>query len=231
MATASACLCLPLPVHYPGLRNQASERLRGRARHWTRYALDQVVESGEIEFVHDLTTVVPARVTLEWLGYPEEEWQWFADTFHGISAYPAGSPEHHEASKAYKPVLARIEEELHDRIVSPRDDALSAIAHHEVDGERLSEDAAQSIAFLTTVGGIDTTTALAGGALLHLSAFPGDRQRLIDDPSLLPLATEEFLRFYPPALSFFLRQSVFPPQESFSGVVWQDAVRCRRECS
>ena len=86
--------------------------------------------------------------------------RWFADTFHGISAYPAGSPEHHEASQAYGPVLARIKEELHDRIVSPRDDALTAIAHHEVDGERLSEDAAQSIAFLTTVGGIDTTTAL-----------------------------------------------------------------------
>ena len=115
----------------------------------------------------------PARVTLEWLGYPEEEWQWFADTFHGISAYPAGSPEHHEASKAYKPVLARIEEELHDRIASPRDDALTAIAHHEVDGERLPEDIAQSITFLTTVGGIDTTTSLAGGALLAPLGVPG----------------------------------------------------------
>ena len=139
----------------------------------------------------------PASVTLEWLGYPQDEWQWFSDTFHGISAYPAGSPEHHEASKAYGPVLARINEELRDRIASPRDDALTAIAHHEVDGERLPEDIAQSIAFLTTVGGIDTTTALAGGALLHLSQFPADRRRLIDEPELLPLATEEFLRFYP----------------------------------
>jgi cytochrome P450 len=176
------------------------------------------VETGEIEFVHDLTTVVPARVTLEWLGYPEEEWQWFADTFHGISAYPAGSPEHHEASKAYKPVLARIEEELHDRIVSPREDALTAIAHHEVDGERLSEDAAQSIAFLTTVGGIDTTTALAGGALLHLSAFPADRQRLLDEPELLPLATEEFLRFYPPARA---HKRIVAVDTEFGGVQMQ----------
>jgi cytochrome P450 len=136
--------CLPEesdPPHWHGYRRalarilspQASERLRGRARHWTRYALDRVVETGEIEFVHDLTTVVPARVTLEWLGYPEEEWQWFADTFHGISAYPAGSPEHHEASQAYGPVLARINEELHQRRVSPGDDALSAIANHEVE--------------------------------------------------------------------------------------------------
>jgi cytochrome P450 len=181
------------------LSPQASERLRARARHWTAVALDRVVRSGEIEFVHDLTCPVPASVTLEWLGYPQDEWQWFSDTFHGISAYPAGSPEHKEASQAYGPVLARIEEELHDRIVSPRDDALTSIAHHEVDGERLPEDVAQSIAFLTTVGGIDTTTALAGGALLHLSQFPEDRRRLIDEPELLPSATEEFLRFYPPA--------------------------------
>jgi cytochrome P450 len=219
--------CLPEesdPPHWYGYRRalatilspQASERLRARARHWTQYALDKVVESGEIEFVHDLSTVVPARVTLEWLGYPEEEWQWFADTFHGISAYPAGSPEHHEASKAYKPVLARIEEELHDRITSPREDALTAIAHHEVDGERLSEDAAQSIAFLTTVGGIDTTTALTGGALLHLSAFPADRRRLIDDPALLPLATEEFLRFSPPARA---HKRIVATDTEFGGVM------------
>ena len=179
--------CLPEesdPPHWYGYRRalaqilspQASERLRARARHWTQHALDQVVETGEIEFVHDLTCPVPASVTLEWLGYPQDEWQWFSDTFHGISAYPAGSPEHHEASKAYGPVLARINEELRDRIASPRDDALTAIAHHEVDGERLPEDIAQSIAFLTTVGGIDTTTALAGGTLLHLSQFPADRQ-------------------------------------------------------
>ena len=202
--------CLPEesdPPHWYGYRRalaqilspQASERLRTRARHWTAHALDQVVERGECEFVHDLTCPVPASVTLEWLGYPQDEWQWFSDTFHGISAYPAGSPEHHEASQAYGPVLARIKEELRDRIASPRDDALTAIAHHEVDGERLAEDAAQSIAFLTTVGGIDTTTALAGGALLHLSRFPRDRRRLIEQPELLPLATEEFLRFYPPA--------------------------------
>jgi cytochrome P450 len=181
------------------LSPQASERLRTRARFWTEHYLDQVVESGECEFVHDLTCPVPAAVTLEWLGYPREEWQMFSDAFHGVSAYPAGSPEHRKASEAYGPVLSRIAEELRDRIASPREDALTAIAHHEVDGVRLPEEIAQSIAFLTTVGGIDTTTSLAGAALLHLSQYPGDRQRLIDEPDLLPLATEEFLRFYPPA--------------------------------
>ena len=96
-------------------------------------------------------------------------------------------------------MLSRIAEELRDRIASPRDDALTAIAHHEIDGVRLPEDIAQSITFLTTVGGIDTTTSLTGAALLHLAQHPADRERLIEDPDLLPIATEEFLRFYPPA--------------------------------
>ena len=181
------------------LSPQASERLRGRARFWTRHHLDQVVEKGECDFVHDLTCPVPAAVTLEWLGYPRDDWQMFSDAFHGVSAYPAGSPEHRKASEAYGPVLQRIAEELRDRIATPRDDALTAIAHHEVDGERLPEDIAESITFLTTVGGIDTTTSLTGAALLHLSQHHDDRRRLIEDPALLPMATEEFLRFYPPA--------------------------------
>jgi cytochrome P450 len=181
------------------LSPQASERLRARARFWTAHHLDRVVERGECDFVADLTCPVPAAVTLEWMGYPRDDWQMFSDAFHGVSAYPAGSPEHRKASEAYGPVMERITEELRDRIASPRDDALTAIAHHEVDGVRLPEEIAHSIAFLTTVGGIDTTTSFTGAALLHLAQHPADRQRLIDDPDLLPVATEEFLRYYPPA--------------------------------
>ena len=162
------------------LSPQASERLRARARYWTAQCLDRVVERGECDFVHDLTCPVPAAVTLEWMGFPHEEWQMFSDAFHGVSAYPAGSAEHRQASEAYGPVMTRIAEELRDRIASPRDDALSAIAHHEIDGVRLSEEAALSIAFLTAAGGVDTTTSLTGAALLHLAQHPLDRERLRD---------------------------------------------------
>lgn len=181
------------------LSPKAAERLRRRARHWTAYYLDQVVERGECELVGQLTSPVPAAVVLEWMGFPREEWQWFSDAFHGVSAYPNGTPEHRKATEAYGLVTARISEELRARIGSPRDDALSAIAHHEIDGRRISEDDAKAMAFLSVTGGIDTTTSLASAALLHLSRHRDDRRRLIEEPGLLPHATEEFLRFYPPA--------------------------------
>ena len=52
---------------------------------------------------------------------------------------------------------------------------------------------------MTVGGGVDTTTSLIGAALLHLWQFPDDRRRLREEPDLLATATEEFLRFYPPA--------------------------------
>ena len=62
---------------------------------------------------------------------------------------------------------------------------MSAITHHEIDGERIPREIAESIVFMTVGGGVDTTTALIGAALLHLSQVPDDRQRLLDDPDLL----------------------------------------------
>ena len=44
---------------------------RTRPASGPQHYLDQVVERGECEFVHDLTCPVPAAVTLEWLGYPQ----------------------------------------------------------------------------------------------------------------------------------------------------------------
>lgn len=181
------------------LSPQAAERLRPRARYWAHQHLDRVCEQGHADLVDDLTVPVPSAVVMEWMGFPEEEWDWFRAAFHGVPAFPNGSPERRAASEAYGHVLERIVEEIADRRVSPRDDILTVLAHHEIDGEIVPDEIAHSLAFITLTGGVDTTTSLTGAAIAHLATHPADRQRLLDDPGLLATATEEFLRFYPPA--------------------------------
>jgi len=52
--------------------------------------------------------------------------------------------------------------------------------------------------FLLLLAGIDTTWSAMGSAFLHLATHAEDRQRLVDEPELIPTATEEFLRAYSP---------------------------------
>ena len=181
------------------LAPRAAERLRPRVRHWTTHFVDQFIEAGSCEFTHDLSVPVPGAVTLEWLGFPESDWRAISSAFHDVAAYPRGTDQHRAAQLAFGNVMTCIREQVAAREESPRDDAMTAIVFHEIDGERIAREVAESIVFMTVGGGVDTTTALIGAALLHLAQVPADRRRLIDEPDLLVTATEEFLRYYPPA--------------------------------
>lgn len=181
------------------LSPQASERLRPRAAHWVAHHLDQVIETGRCELARDLTCPIPAAVTLEWMGFPRDDWQVISDAFHDLAAFSIGTREHRRAQRAFLPVMQRVDDELADRWRVPRDDAMSVIAHAEIDGERVSEAVARSMVFMVVAGGVDTTTSLMGAAFVHLCRVPEDRARLLAEPDLLPIATEEFLRYYPPA--------------------------------
>jgi cytochrome P450 len=180
------------------LAPRAAERLRPRARHWTAHFIDAFIETGACEFTHQLSVPVPGAVTLEWLGFPPSDWAMIAGAFHDVAAYSRGTPEHRNAQREFGVVMTRIREELSARELEPRDDAITAISYHEVDGTRIPREVAESIVFMTVGGGVDTTTALIGAALLHLTQFPDDRRRLLEEPDLLAAATEEFLRYYPP---------------------------------
>jgi hypothetical protein len=48
------------------------------------------------------------------------------------------------------------------------------------------------------IAGIDTTWSAIGSCLWHLAKYNNDRRRLTDEPSLMPVAVEEFLRAYAP---------------------------------
>ena len=67
-----------------------------------------------------------------------------------------------------------------------------------MDGEPLTDDHVGGTIALLLIAGIDTTWCAIGASLWHLATHPDDRQRLVDEPELLPIAIEEFLRAYAP---------------------------------
>ena len=79
-----------------------------------------------------------------------------------------------------------------------RDDVIDALLVGQLDGEYLTDD--QIIAYLFTLvgGGIFTTTAALGNAMLRMQRNPELRDQLVAHPELVPNAVEEFLRMDAP---------------------------------
>jgi cytochrome P450 len=80
------------------------------------------------------------------------------------------------------------------RLEAPGDDLVSALAHAEVDGQRLTVPEIVGFCFVMVAGGNDTATGLIGGAVELLAAHPDQRRKLAADPSLIGPSIEEFLR-------------------------------------
>jgi cytochrome P450 len=177
----------------------AVQRLQPRIAHWVTHYIDQVIESGRCDMTDDIACPIPAAVSLEFLGFPQSDWERMSNAFHGTGSYDRTTPEFAQALADVVWVGTRVSEELSARLQEPRDDAMSFIVSHDVDGQQITRSDAEAVVLLVIGGGVDTTTSLASSALLYVGQHPELRPQFLDDPTLLDSGTEEFLRMYPPA--------------------------------
>lgn len=177
---------------------RAIEERRERAKQFAAALIDLVIEKGRLDFVDDLTNPLPALVTMEIFGFPLDEWRAIADPFHKMVYTPLDDPAFGETIRGLDYFRQRVDEEIELRRKDPRDDFLTVLATGTIDGEPLSHKRIKDLSFNILAGGVDTTTALTSHTLAYLGRNPRDRQKLIDNPELLPFACEEFLRYFSP---------------------------------
>lgn len=178
---------------------KAAEGRRANARKYAIALLDRVIETGEMDLVNDFTGPVPAMTTMDLMGLPLDEWRQFADPLHEMVYTPKESPEYPRVIASVQWVFQRCMEEFEKRRQEPlQDNLLSYFAHEKIGDRHLTAD--EMLSFCTNIitGGVDTTTALTTHALTYLHDNPAEKKRLMDDPKLLPLAREEFVRYFSP---------------------------------
>lgn len=180
----------------PFLLPAAVSRLEPLAAEAARWFLDERIGLGEMDLVADYASPVPAIVTMAIVGLPLDDWPSYAELFHASIAHRPRDPEHRRAMARVPAMLEQLRAEADRRRREPCEDLLTALVQLEVDGVRLDDDAIGSVLWNLVGGGLDTTTSLTSLSLLHLAEHPDQRRRLVDDPSLLPSATEEFLRYF-----------------------------------
>jgi cytochrome P450 len=158
-------------------------------------AIDDFIETGHCDVVREFTDRVPAMTTLTLLGLSTEKWREYVDFFHHVTG---ASYEERNINDVGNWVMQDMSDAVEERRSNPRDDMITKLINTDIDGEPMRNDMAVESLMLMMVGGLDTTSALLANSLYYLHENPSDRQRLIGDPSLIPVAGEEFLRAFTP---------------------------------
>jgi cytochrome P450 len=94
------------------------------------------------------------------------------------------------------------------RRAEPTEDLASAIANAEIDGARMGDLEAAGYYVIIATAGHDTTSASIAGGLHALLQFPEQLERLRADPSLVPTAVEEMIRWVSPVKQFMRTAAV-----------------------
>jgi len=98
------------------------------------------------------------------------------------------------------------------RKIDPKEDLITALLNAEVDGERLSERRARPLLSCCSLSPATRPPATPSPhGMVALSEHPEQKQRLLDDPSLINTAVEEILRWATPVMHF-RRQATAPTQ-------------------
>lgn len=178
---------------------KAAEARRPRVRQYATALLNRVIEKGEMDLVNDFTGPVPAIATMELMGLPLGAWRQFADPLHEMVYVPKGDPKYPKVIDDMQWIFQRCAEEFAAAKKRPQEDTLlSYFAHEQFEGRYLTEEEAICYAINILTGGVDTTTALTTHALGYLDDHPEDKRRLMQDAKLIPVAREEFVRFFTP---------------------------------
>jgi cytochrome P450 len=158
-----------------------------------------LLEAGSGEFVQDVAGRLPLAVIFRLLGFPESEAESLMPLMHDVLVRTPGSSEVPErAVTALEGLEQYILAAAADRRRSPQSDLLSAIVEAEKSGT-VRPDEVTGICLLILLAGWETSSVLATNAMWLLAGHPEQRDLLAVEPTRIPAAIEEILRFESPA--------------------------------
>ena len=181
--------------------------LEDQIRSYAVQCMDEAAEARDVDFVNDIAHRIPAAIALSLMGVPREDWDHLAELEHRTVTrtdpeFADGDDPYEAANAASMELGLYFYEMLVARAEGPGDDLLSQFLRGRIDDEELPIAQVVSEAVLLLAGGLDTTRAAASaGAMLPLMANPDQLRALRDDPGLLPVAIEEFVRWSSPITS------------------------------
>ena len=189
-----------------GFTPQMTAKQEPYLRALSKRIVDQVAQRGECEFVEELAAELPLQVICELMGVPLEDRKLIFELSNKLIGFD--DPEFQnteEDARAASMQMFGYAMKLAERYrKEPADNLTNTLMNVEIDGEKLSEIEFCSFFLLLLVAGNETTRTVTTNGMRALLAHPKQLELLANDPSLVPTAVEEFVRF-DPAVHYFRR--------------------------
>ncbi|MCX4640502.1 cytochrome P450 [Streptomyces sp. P9-2B-2] len=188
------------PPHTPGRINA----MHGEISRIVKDLLAGLEGKKQIDIVDDFAYPLPVTVICRLLGVPIEDEprfrQWSDAIVAGIDPNPREDPAERQraAAEARKTMALYLGDLAEKRRDHPSDDMLSAFAAGDDTDGRLTPLEIMTTSVLLLIAGHETTVNLITNGMLTLLRHPDQLARLRSDPTLMPRAVEELLRYEPP---------------------------------
>ena len=187
---------------------KAVNALESRIRSLLGALLDDIDDPAGFDLMEAVAQPLPVIVIAEMLGVPAEDrarFKVWSDQRARVLEPAIDPRERAVAETASRALDAYFRPIIKERRAAPQDDIVSALAQAEDEGDRLTERETLNMLRLLLIAGNETTTNLIGNGMLALLRHPDQLQRLREDPSLIPSAVDELLRFDSPVQADFRR--------------------------
>ncbi len=191
-------------VLLPFFTPQEVARLEPLTRRICNTLINGFIADGHCDAAQQYARHVPVRITAYMLGVPIRDSHLFIRWIHEILEVGAFDDElNRNATKSMRDyfrhhIALRKEGRTEADPDGPTPDLIRLMMDGSLNGVPFEERHVLGTLMLLMVAGIDTTWSAIGASILHLGQHPDDRQRLIEEPGLMPTAIEELLRAYSP---------------------------------
>jgi cytochrome P450 len=179
---------------------KAMNALEGKVRQFTQEALDPLVGLDGFDLIGKLGAVMPMEIIGMLLGIPDEDLQKVRQQVDDMMRTTEGES---MTNKSMELIGQGFGDYIDWREKNPTDDLMTKLLHEEFVDEtgtkrKLSRDELLTFINILAGAGNETTNRLIGWTGKVLAEHPDQRRQLVADPSLIPQAIEELLRFEPP---------------------------------
>lgn len=181
--------------------------------------LDQIVDScssghGECDLVEAIAGQLPARLTARLLGYPDSMWREVKSWSERLMRIDMRERDGHtfvDFMDANMEFMGNLGEIAKDKLAyaakngCPADDLISIWLTAQIDGQPLPPMAIAHEVGLFISGGAETTRTAISHGIREFCNQPEQWDAMAADPSLVPAAVEEVLRWVTPLNNMFRR--------------------------